>query len=110
MSGYIINGQDRYAAIWEKRSSPPWVARHGLTSTQYQQQFNELAAEGYRIAKVSGWRAGNEPHFAAIWEEVDGPKWQARHQMLSDSYQEESDRLPTEGYRLRYVSGYHMYD
>lgn len=110
VSGYNVNGQDRYAAIWEKRPSPPWQARHGLTSAQYQQQFNELAAQGYRVVKVNGWRAGNEPHFAAIWEKVDGPAWQARHQMLGDGYQEEFDRLLREGYRLRDVSGYHMYD
>jgi hypothetical protein len=30
--------------------------------------------------------------------------------MLSDGYQEELDRLLKEGYRLRVVSGYHMYD
>ncbi|MEF3366432.1 hypothetical protein V3H18_07785 [Methylocystis sp. 9N] len=110
VSGYNVNGQDRYAAIWEKRASPPWQARHGLTSGQYQQQFNELASQGYRVVQVNGWRAGNEPHFAAIWEKVDGPAWQARHQMLGDGYQEEFDRLLKEGYRLRDVSGYHMYD
>lgn len=110
VSGYNVNGQDRYAAIWEKRASLPWVARHGLTTAQYQQQFNELAAQGYRVVKVSGWRAGNEPRFAAIWEKTDGPAWQARHQMLADGYQEEFDRLLRDGYRLRDVSGYHMYD
>jgi uncharacterized protein (UPF0297 family) len=110
VSGYNINGQDRYAAIWEKRPSPPWTARHGLSSTQYQQQFNELAAQGYRVVKVNGWRAGDAPHFAAIWEKTGGPAWQARHQMLADGYQEEFDRLLREGYRLRDISGYHMYD
>jgi hypothetical protein len=110
VSGYNVNGTDRYAAIWEKMQSPAWVARHGLTSGQYQQAFNELAAQGYRVVKVNGWRSGNEPRFAAIWEKVEGPPWQARHQMLGDGYQEEFDRLQREGYRLRYVSGYHMYD
>ncbi|TIP84080.1 MAG: hypothetical protein E5X58_36675 [Mesorhizobium sp.] len=81
-----------------------------MTTAQYQQQFNELAAQGYRVVKVSGWRAGNEPRFAAIWEKTDGPAWQARHQMLADGYQEEFDRLLRDGYRLRDVSGYHMYD
>ncbi|CAN7757911.1 hypothetical protein LJR296_006854 [Cupriavidus necator] len=110
VSGYNVNGQDRYAAIWEKRSSVPWVARHGMTSAQYQQEFNRLGQQGYRVVTVSGWRSTNEPRFAAIWEKVDGPPWLARHQMLADGYQEEFDKFTKEGYRLKVVSGYHMYD
>ena len=33
VSGYGVGNKDYYAAIWEKRSGPPYIARHGLTST-----------------------------------------------------------------------------
>jgi hypothetical protein len=110
VSGYSVGGQDRYAAIWEKSQGPAWVARHGLSSAQYQQEFNRVTQQGYRLARISGWRSGNTVHYAAIWEKVDGPAWVARHGMLSDTYQEEFDRLVKDGYRLKQVSGYHSYD
>jgi predicted phosphoadenosine phosphosulfate sulfurtransferase len=37
VGGYSVGSQTRYAAIWEKKSCPESVARHGLTSQGYQQ-------------------------------------------------------------------------
>ena len=110
ITGYNVGGQDRYAAIWEKRQGPGWAARHGLTSAQYQHEFNTLTQQGYRLARISGWRSGDAAHYAAIWEKTQGPAWVARHGMLSDTYQEVFDKLKKEGYRLRHVSGYHTYE
>ena len=42
VSGYSVGSEARYAAIWEERDGPAWVARHGLTPSQYQNQFDEL--------------------------------------------------------------------
>jgi hypothetical protein len=110
ISGYNLGGQDHYAAIWEKSQGPPWVARHGLTSAQYQQEFNTLTQQGYRLARIRGWRSGDTAHYAAIWEKAQGPAWVARHGMLSDTYEEEFDALAKEGYRLKHVSGYRTND
>jgi DNA-binding transcriptional regulator of glucitol operon len=110
ISGYNVGGQDHYAAIWEKSQGPAWQGRHGMTSAQYQQEFNTLSQQGYRLTRIRGWRSGNTTHYAAIWEKVSGPAWVARHGMLSDAYQEEFDALAKQGYRLRHVSGYHTYN
>lgn len=45
-NGYTVQGQDFYAAIWEKRASVQWIARHGLTSAQYQAAFNQQSQNG----------------------------------------------------------------
>ena len=110
ISGYSVGGQDRYAAIWEKRQGPAWLASHGLTSAQYQQEFNTRTKQGYRLARISGWRSGATAHYAAIWVKIKGPAWVARHGMLSDAYQENFDKFAKQGYRLKNVSGYHTYD
>ncbi|HEY5802025.1 MAG TPA: hypothetical protein VIT92_17510 [Burkholderiaceae bacterium] len=107
VSGYNVGGQDRYAAIWEKSPGPAWQARHGLTSSQYQQTFNQLAQQGFRLAHISGWSSGTDYRYAAIWVKNPGPAWVARHGMVSDVYQEEFDALVKDGYRLKNVSGYH---
>ncbi len=48
-------GKDLYASIFEKSSGPDWVARHGQTSEQYQNTFNDLVSKGYRLVNVSGY-------------------------------------------------------
>ncbi|MEH1924768.1 MAG: hypothetical protein V7L07_27410 [Nostoc sp.] len=106
VSGYSVNGKDRYAAIWEKSDSPAWEARHGLTSAQYQATFDKLVGEGYRLVDVSGYSVNGQDRYAAIWVKSGGPAWQARHGLTSAQYQATFDKLVGEGYRLVHVSGY----
>jgi uncharacterized protein (UPF0297 family) len=108
VSGYEVGGQDRYAAIWEQRPSPPWEARHGLTSAQYQRRFDDLKGQGYQLVHVSGYGVQGEDFYAAIWEKRSGPPWQARHGMTSAEYQQVFDDLNGQGYRLINVSGYNI--
>jgi hypothetical protein len=45
--GYDVSGTARYTATWDKPPTPgngALAARHGLTSSQYQQAFNSHAA------------------------------------------------------------------
>ena len=102
----IANGQDRYAAIWEKSGGGAWQARHGLTSAQYQATFDKLVGEGYRLVHVSGYRVNGQDRYAAIWEKSSSPAWQARHGLTSAQYQATFDKLVSEGYRLVDVSAY----
>jgi hypothetical protein len=107
VNGYAVNGQDRYAAIWEKRSNQnPWVARHGMTSAQYQQEFNQLTQAGYRLTQVSAYNVGKDDRYAAIWEKRSGPAWQARHGLFSEQYQQQFNQITGQGYRPVQVSGY----
>lgn len=108
VSGYFDGTQDLYAAIWSKPSSAPaWQARHGLTSADYQNTFNQLVAEGYKPVLVCGYSDGAQDRYAAIFREIPGvPAWQARHGLTSAQYQTTFDQLLAEGYRLELVSGY----
>ncbi len=67
VSGYAVNGQERYAAIWQKIAGDTWQARHGLTATQYQAEFTNLFNLGYRLVQVSGYTIGGQDRYAAIW-------------------------------------------
>ncbi|MBV9226756.1 MAG: hypothetical protein JOY85_22195 [Acidobacteriaceae bacterium] len=107
VSGYSVFDQALYAAIWEKRPSVPWVARHGLTSEQYQQQFNSLVGQGYKLVQVSGYSVGGQALYAAIWEQSSSTvPWVARHGLTPTQYQQEFDNLTGQGYRPVDVNGY----
>ena len=106
VGGYGVEGEARYAAIWEQRGGPPWAARHGLTARQYQREFDDLTDEGYRLAHVSGYSVGGASRYAAIWEQRGGPALVARHGLSAREYQAEFDRQVDRGYRLTHVSGH----
>jgi Bacterial tandem repeat domain 1 len=108
VSGYSIGGQDRYAAIWEKSGNQnAWVARHGLSSAQYQAEFDKLVGQGYKLMQVSGYNVGGQDRYAAIWEKSGNQNaWVARHGLSGAQYQAEFDKLVGQGYKLMQVSGY----
>jgi hypothetical protein len=54
-TGDIASAQHHYAGIWEKVDGPPGVARHDLNAAQYQQTFDQLTGEGFRLIDVSGY-------------------------------------------------------
>jgi CubicO group peptidase (beta-lactamase class C family) len=106
ISGYALGGQDYYAAIWHRAPGTEWVARHGLTSAQYQAEFTRLINLGYRPVEVSGYEVGGQSRFAAVWVKTGGPALQARHDLTSAQYQATFNDLTRQGYRLARVSGY----
>jgi polyglycine hydrolase-like protein len=107
LSGYSVGGEDRYAAIFEKREGPPWTARHGLTKADYQTAFDTAVRDGFRLAQISGYSVGGEERYAAIFEKGGTTPWEARHGMTAAQYQATFDELVKKGgYRLTQVSGY----
>src|SRR2546425_1248781 len=108
VSGYSVGNQALYAAIWEQSAGPPRVARHGLSSGQYQAEFDQLVAQGYRLVDVSGYAVNGQALYAAIWEHSNGNgrAWVARHGLSGSEYQGQFDNLVDQGYRLKWVSGY----
>jgi Bacterial tandem repeat domain 1 len=106
VSGYMVGDKDHYAAIWEKSSGPVWVARHGLTPAAYQQEFDKLVGQGYRLIHISGYGTMTQSYFAAIWEKSDGPGWVARHGLNETGFQKAFDEYTSKGFRLKQVSVY----
>jgi hypothetical protein len=85
---------------------PTKLAFYGLSSSDYQKYFDLHAANGYRLKKVSGYEVAGSARFAAVWEQVSGPAWVARHNMTPSSYQSYFNTYTSQGYRLQWVSGY----
>jgi CubicO group peptidase (beta-lactamase class C family) len=106
VSGYTVNGEDRYATIWEQSPGPAFVARHGLDAAAYQAEFDARAAGGFRVVDVSGYNIGGTDYYAAIFEADPGGAWVARHGLDATAYQADFDDLADQGYRLRVVSGF----
>ncbi|MEW2402524.1 hypothetical protein [Streptomyces sp. NPDC046862] len=107
VNGYLsAGGGDRFTAIFEQRPGPSFEARHGLTASQYQQTFNDLVSQGFRPLHVSGYSSGGVDLFAAIFEQRQGPAFQARHGLTASQYQQTFNDLVAQGFRPVDVNGY----
>ncbi len=106
VSGYAVNDQALYAAIFEKSSGPAWEAYHGLTGDQSQDVFDQLVGQGYRLVDESGYVVNGQAFFAGIFEQSSGPAWEARSELTSERFQQTFDQLVGQGYRLLRISGY----
>lgn len=67
MSAYTHNGGPRMSAIWCQRGRAPMYARHGLSSAQYQAEFDSQLGNGFLLGAVTGYADGNQARFAALW-------------------------------------------
>jgi Polyglycine hydrolase-like, structural repeat len=97
---------DRFAAVFEQRQDAPFQARHNITSAQYQQFFDDLVPQGFRPVIVSGYTVNGQERFAAVFEQRQGPQFQARHNITSAQYQQFFDDLVPQGFRPVIVNGY----
>ncbi|MHA6794354.1 serine hydrolase [Pseudonocardia bannensis] len=108
VSGFAVNGADRYVGVWQRRGGNEWQARHGISAEDYQAVVATLERQQLRPTHVSAFRLGDRTLFSAIWEQEVGLPWIARHDLSSAAYQALFDELVDSGWRLRCVSGYEV--
>ncbi len=106
VSGYEVGATDRYAAIWEKRDGPAYVARHRLSAAAYQTLFDDLTKKGYRLVHVSAYTKRRAPRYAAIFEKAGGPAGRTHPALSFAQYQHKYAQYAKQGFRLKLVSGY----
>jgi hypothetical protein len=68
-----VSGDERYLSIFVDDQIGPWVARHGLTSAQYQAEFDRLVPLGYYPICVQGGGSGAGIRFAVIFARQEAP-------------------------------------
>jgi len=106
VSVYNRNGQQTYAAIWDKKNGPAWLARHAMDEAGYQAEVTKQKQAGYRPDRISAADINGKVIFACIFNKTSAP-WEARHNMTSQQYQTEYNNwVGSKGYRLVEVCGY----
>ena len=67
VDGYTRSGRARFAAIWEKVQGPGYIARHGLTRSEFNQQIREKIRGGeYQAILVDGYEDNGKDRYAII--------------------------------------------
>ncbi|GAB2516781.1 serine hydrolase [Spirosoma aerophilum] len=72
--GFVTVAPDAtYLSLFREDSIGGWVARHNMTSQQYQQAFNENTAKGLFPVCVQAGGSGSSTRFAALFATRDTP-------------------------------------
>jgi hypothetical protein len=68
VDAFMEAGVPKLSAIWNQQDSGNWVARHGLSSADYQTDFTTFLGQGYLTRCVTGYEDGaGNALFAALW-------------------------------------------
>lgn len=109
------DGQDRYAAVWKKppgAQHPAFAARHGLAPDELPAEHQKWTARGYCVSCVSGYAAGSDARYTALWT-ADCPPDTAtsnatvlKYATTTGEYQTQLAEMTNAGYRTRMVNRY----
>ncbi len=67
LNAYGLDGKILFSAIWSSKPAGAIKARHGLSAQQYQSEWNSADRSGFLTRAVTGYAAGNDARYAAIW-------------------------------------------
>jgi CubicO group peptidase (beta-lactamase class C family) len=68
-----LSGDQIYCSVFKDDVVGAWVARHGMTSAEYQAEFDKQNAAGFYPICVQGGGAGGDTRYAAIFAKQDIP-------------------------------------
>jgi CubicO group peptidase (beta-lactamase class C family) len=68
-----LSADQTYCSVFKDDVVGPWVARHGMTSAEYQTEFNQQSAAGNYPICVQGGGTTANPVYAAIFATQDIP-------------------------------------
>jgi Bacterial tandem repeat domain 1/Peptidase family M23 len=105
LDGYEVNGQTFFNVIFRPSAGgPAWAARHGMTAAEYQSEFNNRTAAGYRLLNLASYMSGSQIRYASIFVKTAGPAFTAYHGLTAEQHQARFDELGPQGYRPVNVS------
>ena len=106
IESYISGGQVCYAPIFVQSSGPAWVAYHGRTADQHQQEFNTLSQQGFRPITISAVSPSGERTYAGLYEKRDVGGFILKSFMTPSEYQTQFDQNVQAGRQLAYLNVY----
>ncbi|KAF7122046.1 hypothetical protein CNMCM5793_000001 [Aspergillus hiratsukae] len=116
VNGYYSPDQNQtlFSSIWEKTgttTSIPWISKHGLTVSQYNDLSTDLRSKNYHPVVLNGYNLPTgDRRFATIWEKPKSPikTWKQAVDLTTAQLKEKVAALAP--LRLTSLSGYTVND
>lgn len=106
VSAEIQGGVLYFTALYDKASVGSWVTKTGLTSAQYQTEFNSNASAGRILSYLNVYKDAGVPKFSAVWNSVPRGSWTARHNLGRGAFEQEFAQWTSPNQITRFLTGY----
>jgi len=106
VSGYAVNNQDYYAAIWENSTGTGWTAHHAMNQATFTQQIGVNLNAGNHLAMANGYTVNGADMFVAVWESGTTPTVVAKFPLTAAQVPTTVATQAQQGYRAIQISGY----
>jgi len=67
VAGYTIDGEERFAGVWEKSAALGWHSKHGMDAKQYEAALADLKTKGFWPVQVNIYAVGGQARYAGLW-------------------------------------------
>jgi len=95
-----ISGQQRVNAVWQKNvDNRGWASSRNMTSTQFNDKWNELRDDGYRLIDQEAYVLNGSLYYAGVWiENKENLAWASRRNLSSSAFSTELAAYKDAGY------------
>jgi hypothetical protein len=98
IDGFRAERRNWFNVIYQPGDGTPWVARHNLTSEQYQAEFDSRSKEGFRPLHLESYPTPEGTRYASIFVKTGGPPWLAYHDRSQTDHQANFNQQTAEGW------------
>lgn len=108
IGSFSVGDSSYHFGVWAAGRGVETEVRHGMTSSVYQDAFNELGGDGWRIHRVNGYTVAGAERFSALWKRTGvGDGW-SYHGMAADDFVAHHTNATYQGYRPVYIDPYNV--
>jgi hypothetical protein len=104
ISGYEVEGELRYAAIWE-RADVDQKIQYGMNAADLYKWNADYTDQGYRAVRLNSYNWGDAPAYACIWVKDNGPQTILKHNLTLATLESCQEEYALEGYYLAELTG-----
>jgi hypothetical protein len=98
--GLEFKDQTFFDVIFQKNAGLAWGSFHNMSASQYQQQYDQLTSQGYRLAYINSYVSRGQICYAPIFVREPWSTWVAYYGATPDSHQSRFNDLTRQGYRI----------
>jgi len=96
---HVLNDTPYYASAWVHDPGALSWSTYKHNASEYQQTFDELTAQGYRLLSIDSSAINDTPYYASAWLHDSGTEFRGTHNQTYSQYQQTFDELSAQGFR-----------